>query len=66
MAKKPDIRTRPGAPTKDPEDRTNEKAVLLLTRAQMEKLKEVSFETNLSVSAILREALAEKYPKIFK
>lgn len=66
MAKKSVGLVRPGAPAKLREDKTSEKAVLMLTPSQFDRLKELSADIKLSVSAILREALMEKYPRIFK
>jgi len=65
MSKKSE-RIGPGAPPKPPELKAREKAVLMLTESQFERLKELSAETGTSVSAILREALQEKHPKLFK
>jgi hypothetical protein len=55
-----------GAPPKPPELKAREKAVLMLTESQFERLKGLSRETEKSVSAILREALQAKHPKIFR
>jgi hypothetical protein len=66
MAKKSVTVNPVGAPPKPPELKAREKAVLMLTTSQFERLKELSGETNKSVSAILREALHEKHPKIFR
>jgi Ribbon-helix-helix domain len=55
-----------GAPSKPPELKTRQKAVLMLTDSQFERLKELSRETGSAVSVILREALQAKHPKIFR
>jgi hypothetical protein len=66
MAKKIVAVNPVGAPPKPPELKAREKAVLMLTTSQFERLKDLSRDTNKPVSAILREALQEKHPKIFR
>ena len=55
-----------GAPSKPPELKAREKAVLMLTESQFERLKKLSRETGVPVSAILRHALQKKHPHIFE